>query len=588
MAKSLGISVSHSNFRLVAVALSLAAALPFGQAMAKGGGIAGYSGKTGLTCTDCHGAGAAVPTVAFGGSTSVAPGATSNYTFTIKGGPAVAASLDIAASGGTLAPVSTGTKLLTSEIVHTTAAAFPASGAVFNFKWTAPTTAGTYTLYGAGLSSNGSGSSGDGTAATKLIVTVAAATTTPTLTPTPAPTPVPQKPTAAITAPTTGVAGAAVNFDGSKSTAPTGRTIATYDWNFGDNSAGAGAKVTHTYSAGNYTATLNVTDSTGATGSATTNIKISAAGTSALTANAGGPYTGTIGIPVQFDASASAAPGGSITSYTWNFGDNTSGTGVKPTHSYSAAGNYAVKVTVTDNTGTNATAGASLAISAAGTTPNPTPPPANQSAVGAPRLGQRLFDANCASCHGATGAGTPGSVASIIGASSRDIATAIATEPEMNTPALNGLSRTEIRAISHFLRGEQLYQANCESCHGVGGVGTATGTALLGATDVEITDAIATVPVMQTAALRGLTAREIDLIAFFLPRDPLAAATIRGLRSRALTPSLDTANDYPQLDLVEAADAAPAASSHLKSAAGSMDWLALAAFGAFALRRRRK
>jgi|GEM_PF-5715402 len=157
----------------------------------------------------------------------------------------------------------------------------------------------------------------------------------------------------------------------------------------------------------------------------------------------------------------------------------------------------------------------------------------------------------------------------------------------MNTPALNALSRIEVRAISHFLRGEKLYQANCESCHGVGGVGTVQGTALIGATDIEITNAIATVPVMQTPALIGLTARQIDLIAFFLPRDPLAVASIRGIRSRALTPSLDQGNDYPQLDLADPT-AVPAARGHLAPAAGSLDVLALCALGALALRRRRK
>ncbi len=56
-----------------------------------------------------------------------------------------------------------------------------------------------------------------------------------------------------------------------------------------------------------------------------------------------------------FDGSASTAPGSTISSYAWDFGDGTTGTGVKPSHTYSAAGNYQVKLTVTNAAGATAT-----------------------------------------------------------------------------------------------------------------------------------------------------------------------------------------------------------------------------------------
>ncbi|MCW2811144.1 MAG: hypothetical protein JWP61_1602 [Friedmanniella sp.] len=57
-----------------------------------------------------------------------------------------------------------------------------------------------------------------------------------------------------------------------------------------------------------------------------------------------------------FDASTSTDPEGPVAGYAWDFGDGTSGTGVKPTHAYAAAGSYPVTLTVTDGGGATATA----------------------------------------------------------------------------------------------------------------------------------------------------------------------------------------------------------------------------------------
>ncbi len=49
-----------------------------------------------------------------------------------------------------------------------------------------------------------------------------------------------------------------------------------------------------------------------------------------------------------FDASGSTAPGGTIASYAWDFGDGTpAGTGVKPTHEYGSDATFQVKLTIT-------------------------------------------------------------------------------------------------------------------------------------------------------------------------------------------------------------------------------------------------
>jgi hypothetical protein len=91
-------------------------------------------------------------------------------------------------------------------------------------------------------------------------------------------------PTAAFGAGTSksGLTGHAVNLDGSSSSDSDG-TIASYTWNFGDDSAGAtttSSSTTHAYTAaGIYTVTLNVTDNAGAvSAAATTSIAISFGG----------------------------------------------------------------------------------------------------------------------------------------------------------------------------------------------------------------------------------------------------------------------------------------------------------------------
>lgn len=68
-------------------------------------------------------------------------------------------------------------------------------------------------------------------------------------------------------------------------------------------------------------------------------------------ANAGPDQTVFVNETVTFNGSGSSDPDGSIISYSWNFGDSHTGTGVNTTHSYVAAGTYTVILTVTDNEG---------------------------------------------------------------------------------------------------------------------------------------------------------------------------------------------------------------------------------------------
>lgn len=63
------------------------------------------------------------------------------------------------------------------------------------------------------------------------------------------------------------------------------------------------------------------------------------------------PSSGTVPLPVSFNASASSDNEGPIASYVWDFGDGSSGSGVNPSHTYTQAGLYTATLTVTDQGG---------------------------------------------------------------------------------------------------------------------------------------------------------------------------------------------------------------------------------------------
>ena len=157
-------------------------------------------------------------------------------------------------------------------------------------------------------------------------------------------------PNAAFTySPTDPAPGTWVHFDATSSHDPDG-TITSYSWNFGDGSTGSGASVYHRFtSAGTYTVRLTVTDDDGASDTVTQQVVVQVA-TPPPTADAGGPYSGTVGQPVTLSGTGST---GTITSYSWNFGDGHTASGSTVTHSYAAPGTYTATLTVSGPGGTD-------------------------------------------------------------------------------------------------------------------------------------------------------------------------------------------------------------------------------------------
>jgi PKD repeat protein len=66
----------------------------------------------------------------------------------------------------------------------------------------------------------------------------------------------------------------------------------------------------------------------------------------------------------SFDGSGSSDPDGTIAGYAWNFGDNTTGSGATPNHTYATGGTYTVTLTVTDNQGATNTVSNPITVSA--------------------------------------------------------------------------------------------------------------------------------------------------------------------------------------------------------------------------------
>ena len=147
-----------------------------------------------------------------------------------------------------------------------------------------------------------------------------------------------------------------VNFNASQSRPAPGRTIRSFEWDFGDGTTGAGQTTSHAYrSTGTFTVLLTVTDDAGRTATATQTISVGVGNPTAdFTFNPSAPRTGQ---QVTFDGGPSqAAPGRSIVSYTWSFGDGGSGSGQTVTHTFTlpvgtTSQTFNVLLTVTDSAG---------------------------------------------------------------------------------------------------------------------------------------------------------------------------------------------------------------------------------------------
>jgi len=148
-------------------------------------------------------------------------------------------------------------------------------------------------------------------------------------------------------------------------------SIVSYSWSFGDGGTGNGSIVWHRFtSGGSFPVTLTVTDDDGASDSVTKTIQVGPTNLPPVAAFTYNPSNPSTGIWVQFNASSSFDPDGSVVSYSWNFDDGGTEIGSLVWHRFLAGGSYNVTLTVVDDDGASSSTSSIVQVGATNAAPN--------------------------------------------------------------------------------------------------------------------------------------------------------------------------------------------------------------------------
>jgi len=130
----------------------------------------------------------------------------------------------------------------------------------------------------------------------------------------------------------------------------------SYRWDFGDNNSSSNSHPSNTYeNYGNYTVTLTVVDQTNQAFTFNHQVKVE----SVLTT--GFSQTKSF-LKVNFTSTTTG--GDESYTYAWDFGDGSTSELKDPSHTYSTAGSYTVKLTATDGTGGSVESSANVTVTA--------------------------------------------------------------------------------------------------------------------------------------------------------------------------------------------------------------------------------
>ncbi|MCC6385695.1 MAG: PKD domain-containing protein [Bacteroidia bacterium] len=126
-----------------------------------------------------------------------------------------------------------------------------------------------------------------------------------------------------------------------QSVAPSGSSIDSINWNFGDGNFATGNSVSHQYlSPGNYTVTITVFTNTGCTNSIDKQVIVYPKPLASWVSS-----FPCVGSAINF-FNTSSVPSGNIAGYLWNFGDGTFSVQQTPQHTYNSNGPYEVALIV--------------------------------------------------------------------------------------------------------------------------------------------------------------------------------------------------------------------------------------------------
>jgi len=148
--------------------------------------------------------------------------------------------------------------------------------------------------------------------------------------------------------PTSGNAPLLVDFDASSSSFPANAMI-TYAWDFGDATTGAGAMTSHTYQqSGSFAVRLTISDGVNSDVSEIVTVTVLEGNVAPIADFTVSTSIGIVPLAINFDAAISSDINGDALSYSWNFGDNQTATGVTTSYTYTTPGIYTVELLVSD------------------------------------------------------------------------------------------------------------------------------------------------------------------------------------------------------------------------------------------------
>jgi len=160
-----------------------------------------------------------------------------------------------------------------------------------------------------------------------------------------------------------------VSFNATSSTVSNG----TFAWDFGDGQTDTGVVVTHRYQrGGTFTVTMTATNDARQSSTASRTINVSTTLPPTAANFTFSPTAPAINQDVVFNVSGTPVPGRpglpgpgapGDTTYSWDFGDGTTGTGTSITHRYTRGGTFAVTLRVTSEAGLTAQTARQITIS---------------------------------------------------------------------------------------------------------------------------------------------------------------------------------------------------------------------------------